>query len=673
MAEAEDVITDAARHATVFAQELWRRHRRGAERDSVDFPALLQRLDLMIEAAFARKYSLRIAQRPAPTPLVRRLMRRHELPAARLAVPATDGRSIWLPEPSAEVGFNEAGAQLKIMALQQAQRASRGAPELTQLAATPLERSIYEVLEADAADHELARQFGGLAARLDAFRRSALAARPPLERFSAARRALEEWLREALAQPVESRRARSSTPHESLQRARELASWLLEASRANANAAAILFRDAWLGELREPQYGSAGRSMIEAGDDEHDTTSRAPRSARLVRRPNVREADERDERASQGAWMVQTAQPHEHAEDPFGLQRPTDRDESTAAEDFADSVSELAEARLVATPGAPKEVLISDDPPPASASRKAQAASPTTVLAYPEWDWRTRSYREPGASVHLLDAPHGPREWVARTLDEHRALLRDVRRQFESVRAQRLRLRQQADGEEPDLEACIDAFADARVGVAMPPGLYQTTRNARRELAVLLLIDVSGSTDGWASSHRRVIDVEREALLLVCLALEGLGEPYSVLAFSGEGPAGVTVRSVKRFAERYGDEIALRIAGLEPERYTRAGAAIRHATALLMRENARHRLLLMLSDGKPNDMDEYDGRYGVEDMRQSVTEARLQGVFPFCLTIDRQTANYLPAVFGEHQYAVLHRPELLPLALVGWLRRLVHA
>ena len=239
------------------------------------------------------------------------------------------------------------------------------------------------------------------------------------------------------------------------------------------------------------------------------------------------------------------------------------------------------------------------------------------------------------------------------------------------LRARRTRLRQQTDGDDLDLDACIDAFADARAGVALPPGLYETIRNVRRDMAVTLLIDVSGSTDGWVSTHRRVIDVEREALLLVCLALESLGEPYNVLAFSGEGPEYVTVRSIKGFDERWSDDIAFRIAGLEPERYTRAGGAIRHATALLMREPATHRLLLLLSDGKPNDSDEYDGRYGVEDMRQSVTEARLQSIQSFCLTIDRQTANYLPAVFGEHQYAVLHRPELLPTALVGWLKRLL--
>jgi nitric oxide reductase NorD protein len=94
---------------------------------------------------------------------------------------------------------------------------------------------------------------------------------------------------------------------------------------------------------------------------------------------------------------------------------------------------------------------------------------------------------------------------------------------------------------------------------------------------------------------------------------------------------------------------------------------------MLMREPARHRLLLLLSDGKPNDVDRYEGRYGVEDMRQAVLEARLQGISPFCLTVDRAAASYLGAVFGAAQYALLPRPELLPTALLDWIRRLACA
>lgn len=116
--------------------------------------------------------------------------------------------------------------------------------------------------------------------------------------------------------------------------------------------------------------------------------------------------------------------------------------------------------------------------------------------------------------------------------------------------------------------------------------------------------------------------------------------------------------------------MARRIASLEPEHYTRAGAALRHATATLMQQPAHHRLLLLLSDGKPNDIDDYEGRYGVEDMRQAATEARLQGIHPFCLTVDRQAAAYLPQVFGPHHYAMLPRPERLPIVLLEWMKRL---
>ena len=234
-----------------------------------------------------------------------------------------------------------------------------------------------------------------------------------------------------------------------------------------------------------------------------------------------------------------------------------------------------------------------------------------------------------------------------------------------------MRLRRQSDDVDIAIAACVEGRPDLRAGGFLREGLYEARRPGRRSIAVSLLVDASGSTDGFIGDGRRVIDVEREALLLVCMALEGLGEPFSVMAFSGEGPHGVSMRMLKDFDERYGPDVALRIAGLEPENYTRAGAAIRHATSLLMQQPAEHRLLLMLSDGKPNDADRYDGLFGVEDMRQSVTEARLQGIFPFCLTVDLQAPAYLPKVFGADNYAVLSTPERLPMVLLDWTRRLL--
>ncbi|MDC8760869.1 nitric oxide reductase activation protein NorD, partial [Janthinobacterium fluminis] len=398
------------------------------------------------------------------------------------------------------------------------------------------------------------------------------------------------------------------------------------------------------------------------------------RSARLARRPEVRRAGkDEDEDGAPGPVMVQTAQPHQQAEDPLGMQRPSDRDAATAAEEFADALSELAQARLVSAPGQPKEVLLSDDPPAAAPAQLAPGAAGGEGgrLRYPEWDWRSLSYAGPGATVCLRPAAAGPQQWVEQTLAGRAATLHTLRRRFELLRAQRTRVRQQPDGDEIDLQAWLDGQADYRAGLPLAQGLYLSQRRARRDMAVMLLVDVSGSTDGWIAAGRRVIDVEREALLFVCVALDGLGERFCVQAFSGEGPQGVVVRSVKAFDEAYDGAVARRIAGLEPEAYTRAGAALRHASALLMAQPAAHRLLLLLSDGKPNDVDGYAGRYGVEDMRQAVAEARLQGIAPFCLTIDRQAANYLPQVFGARQYALLAHPELLPTVLLDWLRQLM--
>ncbi|WP_029528410.1 nitric oxide reductase activation protein NorD [Polaromonas glacialis] len=690
MAEAEDVITDAARHATVYAQALWRRHRPApAGPAALQLADMARRLDLLVAAAFGLSLTLRAAQPPARPSWIGRKLLRHQLPVGHQAIPATDGRSIWLPASleAGPSGTASAAARYCTLALQQAMRAERGSPKHLPGDAPQLERELYLLLEARAADAALASRLPGMAAALVALRKEALALRPPLEAFPASLRLIEQLARAALApggDTVFTARlpgdldaglfALPASPAQANTQARALASALGGSAASALRGTRLLWRDAWTGDLRAtPPLPQAGGQS--AGGDDDSEGSPSPRSARLSRRPEVRDNPEDEDDGQPGAWMVQTAQPQEKAEDPMGLQRPTDRDQTTASEDFADALSELPEARLVSAPGKPKEVLISDDPPEARTHRgaDAQPGQAPEKRHYPEWDWRLRAYRDPGATVLLLPAPFGPQQWVDDTLAARRSMLHEIRRRFELLRAQRTRLRRQLDGDDIDLQAYIESQADFRAGLPMAQRLYQTERRSRRDMAVMLLVDVSGSTDGWITADKRIIDVEREALLLVCLALDGMADPYSVLAFSGEGPQAVVVRSIKRFDERYDSAVAQRIAGLEPEHYTRAGAALRHACSLLMREPAEHRLLLLLSDGKPNDVDDYEGRYGVEDMRQAVLEAKLQGISPFCLTIDRQAANYLPAVFGPHHYALLPRPELLPGVLLDWLRRLVAA
>jgi nitric oxide reductase NorD protein len=252
-------------------------------------------------------------------------------------------------------------------------------------------------------------------------------------------------------------------------------------------------------------------------------------------------------------------------------------------------------------------------------------------------------------------------------------LVAGVRRRFERCRPRRMRRGRQTDGPDLDLDAVVSSFADRRAGGPIDDRLYEVCRPLRRELAISLLVDVSASTDAWVSERRRIVDVERDALLVVAEALDALGDRYALVAFSGEGPGGVTVSHLKGYGERYGPVVQRRIAALEPQHFTRLGAAIRHATAGLVREAVGHRLLLVLSDGKPNDVDLYDGRYGVEDAAKAVVEARLQHIHPFCLTVDRQAPAYMPRIFGPVGFATLRRAEGLTSVLVDVISGMIRA
>jgi nitric oxide reductase NorD protein len=397
-----------------------------------------------------------------------------------------------------------------------------------------------------------------------------------------------------------------------------------------------------------------------------------PPVSEMPRRPRPRDAAEDEDDPSPGTWIIRPDEPQESVEDPFGLQRPADRDEDADPEGLGDSLSELPDARVVRTPGQPREILRSGDELPRAAAPQ-QSAAPSAAVAYPEWDCRVGQYRYPGAVVREPEAIAGDLAWATAALSRHARLVRRVRVRFERLRPRQLRLGRQADGEELDVDACVIAAADRRAGGILDGRLYVARRPARRELTVGLLVDVSLSTDGWVSAQRRIVDVEKEALLVVCEALDALGDPYGIFAFSGEGADHVSVLTLKAFAERNGEMVQRRIAALECDRYTRIGGAVRHVTAALGRQPTRQRLLLILSDGKPNDVDVYEGRYGVEDARQAVAEARRQGVHVFCLTIDREAPRYAVRVFGANGFAVLHRAEQLPSVLIEAIRQLIRS
>jgi nitric oxide reductase NorD protein len=179
------------------------------------------------------------------------------------------------------------------------------------------------------------------------------------------------------------------------------------------------------------------------------------------------------------------------------------------------------------------------------------------------------------------------------------------------------------------------------------------------------MIDMSGSTKGWIN------DAEREALVLLCEALEALGDRYAIYGFSGVTRKRCELFRIKRFDEPYTPDVRARISGIRPQEYTRMGFAIRHLTALLNAVDARTKLLITLSDGKPDDYhDGYRGQYGIEDTRQALIEAKRSGVHSFCITIDKEARAYLPHMYGAAHYVIIDDVRKLPHKVPDIYRRL---
>jgi nitric oxide reductase NorD protein len=297
-------------------------------------------------------------------------------------------------------------------------------------------------------------------------------------------------------------------------------------------------------------------------------------------------------------------------------------------------------------------------------SAEGAAAGGEPGLLYDEWDHVRRGYRRGWCALRERDVHPVPDDFVAATLAKHRGLLKHLYRSFEALRGEDRILKRQPYGDDVDIDAVVQSWADRRVGLEGSDRLFCRRSREERDIAVLFMVDMSGSTKGWIN------DMEREALVLLCEALELLGDRYAIYGFSGFTHKRCEVLRVKRFDEPYGDAVRARVSGIRPQDYTRMGVAIRHLSRLLAEVEARTRLLVTLSDGRPDDQDGYRGTYGIEDTRQALIEARNLGVHPFCITIDDEALEYLPHMYGPASFTVVSRVEQLPFRVSDIYRRI---
>lgn len=343
----------------------------------------------------------------------------------------------------------------------------------------------------------------------------------------------------------------------------------------------------------------------------------------------------------------------------LNLNRKIEDEEEDNAKKAAEDLDEVSLADQ--TRSAKKKLMFHLDLGPRDIERERLVGEAT----YPEWDWRAGAYLPDHVSVQERIAEE--KDAAAFQSPRARRRIERVRRQFEALRPRRRIMRSQIEGFDLDLDEVVRARCDLIASGDPSDRLYAAIRDDERDLAVCVLIDVSRSTES-AVSGRPVIEIAHEALVALMGGVTACGDQVAVYAFSSLRRDRVMIEKVKGFEEADDETVRRRVMGLSPRFYTRMGAAIRHVSKHLAAHDAQRRLLLVITDGKPNDLDHYEGRHGVEDTRRAVQEARRLGQAVFAVTVDARARDYIPYLFGPSGFAIVPDAERLIEALPDMYR-----
>ncbi len=302
------------------------------------------------------------------------------------------------------------------------------------------------------------------------------------------------------------------------------------------------------------------------------------------------------------------------------------------------------------------------------------------AFAYDEWDRELNDYRVGWSRVIEKRVKQGDRGFVELARSRYRGVISSIRHQFQLMKPENLtKINRELDGEDYDLNALVDFVIDRRADGRQSENIYTKRLRKQRDVAVSLLLDQSSSTartitrnplQPYTYPGRRIIEIEKEGLVLMSEALEAVGDVYSINGFTSEGRRNVKFYVVKDFDEKYSDEVEKRIGGISFQNNTRLGAAIRHTAAKLLRQESRTKLLIILTDGRPYDHDYGDARYAREDVREALTEAKVSGIIPFCITIDRESEAELKDLYGDVGYTIIDDVLSLPERMPAIYRRL---
>ncbi|MEQ8255038.1 MAG: VWA domain-containing protein [Roseovarius confluentis] len=401
---------------------------------------------------------------------------------------------------------------------------------------------------------------------------------------------------------------------------------------------------------------AAPGSGAAAGDEQVDPAAPPPNAAHASRK--LGERKDQDQQNRKDSFIIHRFESILSWVESMNINRSVDDDDDENAQKAADDQDRITlskQDRKAAT-----RLRLHLDLSPADADHEALAGEYT----YAEWNHRSRSYM-PG-HCRVLDAPARP-DGPPFVPDARR--LREVRRQFEALRPRRILQPRQVDGSELDLDALLTARADLAATGHGSDRVWQSARQTERDLSVAFLIDTSRSTEA-AIGDTSVIEVAREAMAALAGGIDAAGDRLGIWGFSSLRRDRVFLTRCKNFDAPMSPDITANIGALSPGHYTRLGAAIRHVSAKLADQPSTRKLLIVLTDGKPNDLDHYEGQHGIEDSHMAVREARNAGQSLHGIIIDEDGQDWFARIFGRGGFTLLPDPERLTRALPDIYRTL---
>ncbi len=303
-------------------------------------------------------------------------------------------------------------------------------------------------------------------------------------------------------------------------------------------------------------------------------------------------------------------------------------------------------------------------------SESAEQNSKNYHITYDEWDYKKRSYKENFCKVYPKELHETDVPYYQKTLIKNSSTLIGLRKMLSNVNNRYQQQRRQTQGEEFDIDAITDLYVDVHSGHTPSEKIYLSKRKKEKDLSILLLLDISLSSDGYAGGNK-VIEVEKQVSILFGEILDEFNIDFSINCFYSKTRNHSTYLTVKDFDENW-NRAKFKVGAVEPNGYTRIGAALRHSGALLDKRSTKNKWVILISDGKPNDYDKYEGKYGINDIKQALRELNERQINSYALAIEANAKYYLPQMFGQNHYQILTTPVELLQSLVKLYEKIKH-